>query len=50
LWEQLRTTGYNRVRVDGVTHTLNAMPEIDRRRKHKVEVVIDRIVVKSDAR
>ena len=50
LWEQLRAAGYHRVRVDGVSHTLDAMPEIDRRRKHKVEVVIDRVTVKSDAR
>jgi excinuclease ABC subunit A len=50
LWEQLRTTGYTRVRVDGVTHALDAMPEIDRRRKHRVEVVVDRVTVKGEAR
>jgi excinuclease ABC subunit A len=50
LWEQLRATGYHRVRIDGTTHALDAVPEIDRRRKHKVEVVLDRVVVKSDAR
>src|SRR5205823_7352590 len=46
LWDQLRGTGYNRVRIDGVTHTLDEVPAIDRRRKHKIEVVIDRIIVK----
>jgi excinuclease ABC subunit A len=50
LWEQLRAAGYNRVRVDGATHSLDAVPTIDRRRKHKVEVVIDRIVVKPENR
>jgi excinuclease ABC subunit A len=50
LWEQLRATGYSRVRIDGVTHALEAVPQIDRRRKHKVEVVIDRVVVKTEAR
>lgn len=50
LWDQLRATGYNRVRVDGATHSLDAVPTIDRRRKHKVEVVIDRIVVKPENR
>ena len=50
LWDQLRATGYNRVRIDGVSHTLEDVPTIDRRRKHKVEVVIDRVVVKPDAR
>src|SRR5438552_16434694 len=50
LWDQLRATGYNRVRIDGVTHTLDEAPAIDRRRKHKVEIVIDRVVVKAEAR
>jgi excinuclease ABC subunit A len=50
LWDQLRATGYTRVRIDGVTHTLDEVPTIDRRRKHKVEIVIDRIAVKSEAR
>jgi excinuclease ABC subunit A len=50
LWDQLRATGYHRVRIDGVSHTLDNPPQIDRRRKHTVEVVIDRISVKADAR
>src|SRR5204862_2110110 len=50
LWDQLRATGYNRIRIDGVTHTLEDVPTIDRRRKHKIEIVIDRVVVKPDAR
>ncbi|MEX2093286.1 MAG: excinuclease ABC subunit UvrA [Pirellulales bacterium] len=50
LWEQLRSTGYSRVRIDGMTYSLDAVPEIDRRRKHKVEVVLDRLAVKADAR
>ncbi|MFO0816414.1 MAG: excinuclease ABC subunit UvrA [Pirellulales bacterium] len=50
LWEELRTTGYIRVRVDGVTHSLEKPPEIDRRRQHKVEVVVDRVIVSPQAR
>ena len=50
LWDELRATGYHRVRIDGVTHSLDECPTIDRRRKHKVEVVVDRVVVKPDAR
>ena len=36
--------------IDGETHSLDEPPTIDRRRKHLVEVVIDRVVVRPDAR
>ncbi|MEX2317694.1 MAG: excinuclease ABC subunit UvrA [Pirellulales bacterium] len=50
LWDSLRGAGYVRVRIDGQTQSLDEAPTIDRRRKHAVEVVIDRIVVRADAR
>ncbi|MEN6451228.1 MAG: excinuclease ABC subunit UvrA [Thermoguttaceae bacterium] len=50
LWEETRASGYVRVRVDGQTYSIDQPPEIDRRRKHDVEVVIDRVTVRSDAR
>ncbi|MBW3598773.1 MAG: excinuclease ABC subunit UvrA, partial [Planctomycetes bacterium] len=50
LWEEIRGAGYVRVRVDGETLSLDNPPKIDRRRKHRVEVVIDRAVVKGDVR
>jgi excinuclease ABC subunit A len=50
LWDSLRGGGYVRVRIDGETHSLEKAPSIDRRRKHDVEVVVDRIVVRADAR
>ncbi|HEV3023451.1 MAG TPA: excinuclease ABC subunit A, partial [Pirellulales bacterium] len=50
LWERLRSQGFRRVRVDGLTHTLDAVPEMDRRRKHDVAVVVDRVTVSRDAR
>ena len=50
LWEEMRAAGYVRVRIDGQTHTLDQPPQIDRRRKHRVEVVIDRVTVRPDGR
>jgi excinuclease ABC subunit A len=50
LWDELRMNGYLRVRVDGETHSLDNPPQIDRRRKHAVEVVIDRITIQPDGR
>lgn len=49
-WGRLRSQGFRRVRVDGVTHMLYAVPEMDRRRKHDVAVVVDRVTVSRDAR
>ncbi len=50
LWDDLRASGYLRVRVDGQTHSLESPPDIDRRRTHQVEVVADRVTVRRDAR
>ena len=37
----------SRVRVDGQTYSVDEPPEIDRRRKHRVEVVVDRVTVRA---
>ncbi len=50
LWDETRASGYIRVRVDGKTYSIDKPPEIDRRRKHNVEVVIDRVTIRPDAR
>ncbi len=50
LWEEMRAGGYVRVRIDGQTHALDQPPQIDRRRKHAVEVVIDRVTIRPDGR
>ena len=38
------------MRVDGQTFQIDEPPEIDRRRKHAVEVIIDRATIRPDAR
>ena len=43
-------SGYVRIRVDGQTYSVDEPPQIDRRRKHEVEVVIDRVTIRPDAR
>ncbi len=48
LWKRLREDGYIRVRIDGITYPLESVPEIDRRRRHAVEVIVDRIVLNED--
>ncbi len=50
LWTDIRSRGYVRMRVDGQTYSLDEPPQIDRRRKHLVEVVVDRVNVRPDVR
>ncbi|MCA9184665.1 MAG: excinuclease ABC subunit UvrA, partial [Planctomycetales bacterium] len=50
IWEQLRSDGYMRMRVDGQTHLLESPPSIDRRRKHEVDVIVDRVTIQPDNR
>jgi excinuclease ABC subunit A len=50
LWDDLRASGFTRVRVDGVSTNLDAPPKLNRRRKHRIEVVIDRAIVRRATR
>jgi excinuclease ABC subunit A len=50
LFDEIRRAGYTRVRIDGHSYPLDSAPEIDHRRKHSVEVVVDRNVVKPGTR
>jgi excinuclease ABC subunit A len=50
LWEEIRRTGFVRMRVDGRSYGVQEPPEIDHRRKHRVEVVVDRVVVRRSQR
>ncbi|MBN2215775.1 MAG: excinuclease ABC subunit UvrA [Pirellulales bacterium] len=50
LFDDLRASGYVRLRIDGQTWPIEELPAIDRRRHHAVEVVVDRVVVRPDAR
>jgi len=50
LWTTLKASGFARARVDGRTIELDAPPKLSRRRKHQVEVVVDRAVVRRATR
>ena len=39
----LRAAGYARVRIDGKTQQLDEKPALDRKRKNKIEIVVDRV-------
>ena len=49
LFRELATDGYARVLVDGEQHQLSAPPALDKKRRHDIDVVVDRVVVKAGA-
>ncbi|MCW8127464.1 excinuclease ABC subunit UvrA [Microbulbifer halophilus] len=48
VFEQLRRDGFVRARIDGVVCDLDDTPKLDKRKKHTVEVVVDRFRVRED--
>ena len=48
LLEQLRVQGFLRARIDGNVVELESAPRLDLRKKHTIEVVVDRIKVRPD--
>jgi len=48
--EQYRRLGYARARVDGVVYSLDEFPELDKKYKHTIEIVVDRIALSQDVR
>ncbi|WP_141013196.1 excinuclease ABC subunit UvrA [Nocardioides sambongensis] len=50
LFRQLQTQGFSRARVDGETHGLDNPPTLDKKLKHTIEVVVDRLAVKESAK
>ena len=50
IFENARKSGYVRVRVDGIIYDLSEEIELEKQKKHNIEIVVDRLVVRSDIR
>src|SRR5581483_7808847 len=50
LFEELRNEGFTRVKVDGAQHLLEEAPALDKKFKHTIEVVVDRLGMQEDLR
>ena len=50
LIEELRAQGFVRLRIDGTTYEIDELPKLDKNKKHTIDVVIDRIKVRPDAK
>ena len=49
LLQDLAAQGFVRVRIDAQVHEMDALPELDARKRHTIEAVVDRMRVKPDA-
>jgi excinuclease ABC subunit A len=50
IFEEMRRSGYVRVRVDGKVYDLSDEIELDKQKKHTIEVVVDRLVIRKGQR
>ena len=50
LFTELRAQGFVRLRVDGTVHDIDALPKLARNSKHSIDVVVDRLKVRAEAR
>ncbi len=50
VFEDARKSGFARVRVDGILYDLNETIALDKNKKHTVELVVDRLVIRQNQR
>jgi excinuclease ABC subunit A len=50
LFEEIGKEGFARIRVDGETRELRDKIDLDKKKKHTIEVIVDRLVMKPDVR
>ena len=49
-FEAARKSGFVRARVDGLVYDLNEKIQLEKNRKHNIEIIVDRLVIKPDIR
>ncbi|OGC96470.1 MAG: excinuclease ABC subunit A [candidate division Zixibacteria bacterium RBG_16_53_22] len=50
IFDSVKREGFVRMRVDGAVHDIEEAPPLDKKKKHSIEVVVDRLVVKNGVR
>jgi len=48
VFDGLRRDGFIRARIDGIVVDLDDLPDLDKRKKHTIEVVVDRFKIRDD--
>lgn len=47
---KIKASGFERLRVDGELMRINEVPELEKNKRHDIDIVVDRIVLKEDSR
>ncbi len=47
VFEKVKKSGFVRVRIDGTVYNILELPELNKNKKHDIEIVVDRLVVKN---
>jgi len=50
LFKDFTTAGYSRVRINGSVYQISEVPKLKKQEKHTIEVVVDRLSVKSESK
>lgn len=50
VFDHAKKSGYVRARVDGLVYDLSDVPPLEKNKKHNIELVIDRMIIKEDIR
>ena len=48
VFDELRRKGFARVRVDGTVYPIEEAPDLDKKKSHDIDVVVDRLVLPCD--
>ncbi|KAF0133834.1 MAG: excinuclease ABC subunit A [Candidatus Saganbacteria bacterium] len=50
LFSDIQKDGFIRVRIDGKTYELPDVPVLDKKKKHNIDIIVDRIILKDESR
>ncbi|NLX83418.1 MAG: excinuclease ABC subunit UvrA [Clostridiales bacterium] len=50
LLENAAKSGFVRVQIDGTVHDLDDLPALDKKKRHDIDLVVDRVIVRPDIR
>src|SRR5574340_669936 len=50
LFDELRAQGFTRLRINGKVYEIDALPKLEKNRKHTIEIVVDRLKVSAEAK